>query len=143
MPRILDDHGWLRDIICNYEHISFNLGPTLLSWLQLHASETYEAILHADAISASHRSGHGNAIAQAYNHMIMPLASRRDKITQVVWGIEDFRNRFNRDPEGMWLPETAVDRETLEVLADHGILFTILAPTQARRFRALFIRSLD
>lgn len=134
--RILDNHGWLREIICNYAYISFNFGPTLLSWLETHTPETYETILQADSLSRSLRSGHGNAIAQPYNHMVMPLASRRDKITQVVWGIEDFRKRFRREPEGMWLPETAVDTETLEVLADHGISFTILAPGQASRFRS-------
>ena len=134
--RILDRKGRLRRITNNYNDISFDFGPTLLSWLQRHCPETYQAILHADKASQKTRSGHGNALAQAYSHMIMPLASRRDKITQVVWGIEDFAKRFNRDPEGIWLPETAVDVETLGVLADHGIRFTILAPRQARRFRA-------
>ncbi len=134
--RILDEHGRLADIINNYEHISFNFGPTLLSWMERHAAETYQAVLAADATSRTRRSGHGNAIAQAYHHMIMPLASRRDKITEVVWGIEDFSRRFRRDPEGMWLPETAVDTETLDILAQHGIRFTILAPRQAARFRS-------
>ncbi|MBI5569233.1 MAG: DUF3536 domain-containing protein [Desulfomonile tiedjei] len=134
--RLLDRRGRLRRIINNYEYISFDFGPTLLSWLQRHCPETYQAILDADKVSQKTRSGHGNALAHAYSHMIMPLASRRDKITQVVWGIEDFAKRFNRDPEGIWLPETAVDGETLAVLADHGIRFTILAPQQARRFRA-------
>ncbi len=134
--RILDAKGRLSDIINNYEHISFDFGPTLLSWLEQNAEETYQGILDADAMSIERRSGHGNALAQAYNHMIMPLASQRDKITQVVWGIEDFRKRFRRDPEGMWLPETAVDRQTLEIMARHGIKFTILAPRQAGRFRA-------
>jgi alpha-amylase/alpha-mannosidase (GH57 family) len=133
--RILDEKGRLVDLINNYEFMSFNIGPTLLAWLERHAADTYEAILEADASSRKARSGHGNAIAQPYNHMIMPLASSRDKITQVAWGIEDFRDRFQRDPEGMWLPETAVDTATLGVLADHGIAFTILAPGQARRFR--------
>jgi len=119
------------------EKISFNFGPTLLSWLQSHRPETYTKIVEADRVSRQQRDGHGNAIAQAYNHLIMPLASRRDKVTQVRWGIEDFRHRFGRDPEGMWLPETAADRETLAVLAENGITFTILAPTQARRVRAL------
>ncbi len=133
--RILDEQGWLRQIVNNYEYMSFNFGPTLLSWLEQHTPETYQAILEADKASRKRLSEHGNALAQPYNHMIMPLASRRDKITQIVWGIEDFASRFNRPPEGMWLPETAVDRETLEILAQHGILFTILAPAQARRFR--------
>ena len=133
--RILDPRGRLEDIINNYEHISFDFGPTLLSWLETHAVETYQAILEADALSRKQRSGHGNALAQAYNHMIMPLASSRDKLTQVVWGIEDFLKRFRRDPEGMWLPETAVDSETLEIMVEHGIRYTILSPSQARRFR--------
>lgn len=134
--RLLDHQGRLRNLINNYQYISFDFGPTLLSWLEKHAEETYQAILDADAESRKCRSGHGNAIAQAYNHLIMPLASSRDKRTQTIWGLEDFRKRFQRDPEGMWLPETAVDRETLEVLADNGIRFTILAPHQAKRFRA-------
>jgi alpha-amylase/alpha-mannosidase (GH57 family) len=133
--RILDHEGRLEDIINNYEHISFDFGPTLLSWLEKHAAETYQAILQADALSRKLRSGHGNALAHAYNHIIMPLASSRDKLTQVVWGIEDFRHRFRREPEGMWLPETAVDNETLEIMVEHGIRFTILSPVQARRFR--------
>ncbi|MGB6066741.1 MAG: DUF3536 domain-containing protein [Desulfomonilaceae bacterium] len=133
--RILDRRGRLADIINNYEHISFDFGPTLLSWLETHAVETYQAILEADELSRERRSGHGNALAQAYNHIIMPLASSRDKLTQVVWGIEDFRKRFRRDPEGMWLPETAVDSETLEIMVEHGIRYTILAPSQALKFR--------
>jgi alpha-amylase/alpha-mannosidase (GH57 family) len=133
--RILDAEGRLTDIINNYQYISFNFGPTLLSWMEKHAPETYQAIRDADALSRAARSGHGNAIAQAYNHMIMPLASTRDKITQVIWGLADFRKRFGRDPEGMWLPEAAVDTETLDILSRHGIRFTILAPHQARRFR--------
>ncbi len=119
------------------EKISFNFGPTLLSWLQSCRPETYAKIVEADRISQQQRGGHGNAIAQAYNHLILPLASRRDKVTQVRWGIEDFRHRFGRDPEGMWLPETAVDKETLAVLAEAGLKFTILAPTQARRIRPI------
>ncbi len=134
--RILDDQGRLRHVINNYEYISFDFGPTLLSWLEQKCPDTYRAILDADKLSMQKRSGHGNALAQAYNHMIMPLASYRDKITQTIWGIEDFVKRFGRRPEGMWLPETAVDGETLGVLIDHGIKFTILSPWQARRFRA-------
>jgi len=134
--RILDEKGRLSGIVNCYQHISFDFGPTLLTWLEKEAPKTYDAVLEADVVSQSLRSGHGNAIAQAYNHMIMPLASPRDRVTQVIWGIEDFRKRFQRDPEGMWLPETAVDRETLEIMVQHGIRFTILAPRQARRFRA-------
>lgn len=133
--RVLDGNGWIAEIINNYEHISFDFGPTLLRWLEEKAPETYQAILDADKQSCRERNGHGNAIAQAYHHLIMPLATRADKITEVIWGIEDFRQRFQRDPEGMWLPETAVDMETLDILAQHGILFTILAPGQAARFR--------
>jgi alpha-amylase/alpha-mannosidase (GH57 family) len=134
--RILDHFGLLTDIVNNYEYISFDFGPTLLSWLEEHAVDTYRAILEADAASVRKRSGHGNAIAQAYNHMIMPLASSRDKLTQIIWGIEDFKARFGREPEGMWLPETAADKETLQIMVDQGIRFTVLAPRQARRFRA-------
>ncbi|MFC1833931.1 DUF3536 domain-containing protein [Thermodesulfobacteriota bacterium] len=133
--RILDDRNRLEDVINNYEHISFNFGPTLLHWMEEHLPGTYELILEADRKSCETRSGHGNAIAQAYHHMIMPLASERDKITQVIWGMEDFRKRFGRDPEGMWLPETAVDPETLDIMAQYGIRYTILAPRQAQRFR--------
>src|SRR5512147_3234266 len=135
--RILDHEGRIVKITNNYARISFNFGPTLLSWMEQNAHRTYEAILDADAISRETFSGHGSAIAQAYNHMILPLATRRDKHTQVLWGIRDFQHRFQRDPEGMWLPETAVDIETLEVLADLGIKFTILAPHQAKQMRKL------
>jgi len=133
--KILDEHCRVRAVGNNYEKISFDIGPTLLSWLEEHARHTYQAILEADAVSNKRRSGHGNAIAAPYNHMIMPLASRRDKITQIIWGLEDFKKRFHRDSEGIWLPETAVDRETLEILAEYGIRFTILAPAQCARFR--------
>ncbi len=133
--RILDDQKRIVKIVSNYSRISFNFGPTLLAWMEAEAPETYRAILEADRESMAHFSGHGSAIAQAYSHMILPLASRRDKATQVAWGIIDFERRFGRKPEGMWLPETAVDTETLEVLAEQGIMFTILAPHQAARIR--------
>src|SRR5580658_7853247 len=119
----------------NYAKMSFNFGPTLLSWMKEQAPRIYQAILDADRGSGEQFSGHGSAMAQGYNHMILPLANRRDKVTQVKWGIADFESRFGRQPEGMWLPETAVDTETLEVLAEHGIRFTILAPRQAKRVR--------
>src|SRR5262249_28663233 len=119
----------------NYASISFNFGPTLLSWLKEQALHPYEAILEADKESHERFSGHGSALAQGYNHMILPLANRRDKVTQVKWGIKDFESRFTRAREGLWLPETAVDTETLEVLAENGIKFTILAPRQAKRVR--------
>jgi alpha-amylase/alpha-mannosidase (GH57 family) len=132
--RILDEHGRIVKIVNNYEAISFNVGPTLARWLQRHAPDTYEKIVQADRASTVAR-GYGNAIAQVYNHVIMPLASQRDKITQVRWGMADFARRFGRPPDGLWLPETAVDLETLAVLAECGIKFTILAPHQAARVR--------
>jgi alpha-amylase/alpha-mannosidase (GH57 family) len=133
--RILDAEQRVARIVNNYSEISFNFGPTLLSWMQSGAPETYQRILEADRASVERFSGHGSALAQCYNHMIMPLANLRDKHTQVLWGIRDFEYRFGRLPEGMWLPETAVDVETLEVLAEHGMRFTVLAPYQARRVR--------
>jgi len=133
--RILSPDNRITRIVNNYSRISFNVGPTLLSWMASRAPETYQAILDADRESQQRFSGHGSAIAQVYNHMIMPLANRRDKQTQVVWGIRDYEYRFHREPEGMWLAETAVDVETLEVLAANGIQFTVLAPSQARHER--------
>jgi alpha-amylase/alpha-mannosidase (GH57 family) len=133
--RILDKEGRISKIVNNYSKISFNIGPTLLSWMEKHEPQLYQQIIEADKISRRERDGHGNAIAQCYNHIIMPLASKRDKITQVVWGIRDFEMRFGRKPEGMWLPETAVDIETLDILSDHGIKFTILSPHQVHRVR--------
>ena len=134
--RILDPQNRIIKLLNNYSYISFNFGPTLLSWLKDQAPRVYGGILEADRQSQERYSGHGSAIAQGYNHMILPLANRRDKITQVKWGIRDFEARFGRRPEGMWLPETAVDTETLEVLAENGIQFTILAPRQAKRVRS-------
>ena len=131
--RILDGEGHIVKIVNNYSRISFNFGPTLLSWMEDNAPHTYAKILQADSESQQIFSGHGSAIAQAYNHIILPLATRRDKYTQVLWGIRDFERRFGRAPEGMWLPETAVDLETLEAVAELGIRFTILAPHQARQ----------
>ena len=133
--RILNEKGVIKNIISNYYKISFNFGPTLLSWMEIHDRETYEAILKADRDSAVHFNGHGSAIAQVYNHMILPLANSRDKETQIIWGIRDFEFRFKRKPEGMWLSETAVDLESLELLARHNIKFTILAPRQAKAIR--------
>lgn len=135
--RIFDSQGQIVQIANNYSKISFNFGPTLLSWLERHDPDTYHAILEADRLSADRFSGHGSALAQVYNHMIMPLATKRDKVTQVSWGLQDFRQRFKRNPEGMWLAETAVDLETLEVLAEFGIRFTLLAPRQAARVREM------
>jgi alpha-amylase/alpha-mannosidase (GH57 family) len=134
--RILDERDRIMRIVNNYARISFNFGPTLLSWLREHARETYDAVLDADRESIT-RFGHGSALAQAYNHLIMPLANARDRSTQVIWGIRDFAWRFDRRPEGMWLPETAVDTATLEDLAASDIRFTILAPNQAAAVRPL------
>src|SRR5215831_8635341 len=131
--RIQNAEGRILRIVNNYERISFNFGPTLLSWMETQAPRVYRAIVEADQASKERFSGHGSALAQAYHHLIMPLANRRDKHTQVAWGIRDFESRFGRFPEGMWLPETAVDIETLEILAEFGMKFTILAPRQARR----------
>lgn len=133
--RILDGSSKIVKIVNNYSHISFDFGPTLLSWMERNAQHAYELVLAADQMSQRLFSGHGSALAQAYNHMIMPLANGRDKRTQILWGIRDFQHRFRRDPEGMWLPETAIDVESLELLSDVGIRFTILAPHQARRMR--------
>lgn len=135
--RILDDDGRIEQIVNNYSRISFNFGPSLLSWMQEKDTRSYDAILRADQESQKRFSGHGSALAQAYNHLILPLASERDIETQVAWGVRDFERRFRRRPEGMWLPETAVDIRSLEALAEHGMLFTILAPHQARRVRRI------
>jgi alpha-amylase/alpha-mannosidase (GH57 family) len=135
VSRILDDQQRVVELVNNYAHMSFNFGPTLLKWMEEMAPKVYASIQQADQLSQEKFSGHGSAIAQAYNHMILPLANRRDKITQVKWGMRDFEYRFGRKSEGMWLPETAVNLETLEVLAECGIRFTILAPRQAKRVR--------
>lgn len=135
--RILDHENEIIKIVNNYAQISFNFGPTLLSWMEKHHPETYLSILQADKTSQERFTGHGSAIAQPYNHMIMPLANRQDKYTQVYWGIKDFRERFGRNPEGMWLPETAVDYATLETLVDSGIQYTILSPHQASKVRPI------
>ena len=135
--RILDHQGRITQIVNNYSKISFNFGPTLLAWLEKEEPNVYMAVLRADQESRGRFSGHGSALAQVYNHMILPLANTRDKYTQVHWGLRDFEHRFSRKPEGMWLPETAVDLETLDCLAAEGILFTILAPDQAKSIRPL------
>ena len=135
VSRILDGNERISELVNNYEKMSFNFGPTLLSWLERHRGDVYQQILQADRLSLAAHNGHGNAIAQCYNHAIMPLASERDKITQVRWGIADFEFRFGRKPKGMWLPETAVDLASLQVLGEHGIRFTILAPNQAQAVR--------
>ncbi len=135
--RVLNDRGELVEIVNNYEYLSFNIGPTLMSWLERYDVEVYQRIVEADRKSCDRLNGHGNAIAQVYNHIIMPLANERDKQTQIRWGKEDFRSRFGRDPEGMWLAETAVDYATLEALVAEGIKFIVLAPSQAERCRLI------
>lgn len=135
--RILNEQGEIARIVNNYSRISFNFGPTLLGWMQNAAPLTYRRILDADRASMDRFGGHGSAIAQVYNHIILPLAPTQDRITQVRWGIADFEHRFGRKPEGMWLAETAVDLESLDLLAQHGIRFTILAPHQCARVRPI------
>ena len=123
-------------VVNNYSNISFNFGPTLLSWLHKRQPRTYERVIEADKESALARSGHGNAIAQAYGHAILPLANERDRLTQTAWGIADFRHHFKREPESMWLPETACNDATLGMLIDFGLRYVVLAPDQAKRVRA-------
>jgi alpha-amylase/alpha-mannosidase (GH57 family) len=135
--RILNEEGKITDIVSNYAKISFNFGPTLLSWMEQNALDTHQAIIDADKESMTNFNGHGSAVAQVFNHIIMPLANRRDKETQIIWGLFDFKKRFGRNAEGIWLAESAVDTETLEICVDHGIKFTILAPSQAKRFRKI------
>ena len=125
--------GRIAELVNTLAEISFDVGPTLLEWMERSAPQTYAGILEADRLSSARHDGHGNAIAMPYHHTVLPLASRRDKVTEVRWGIADFRRRFGREPVGMWLPETAVDPETLDVLAAEGIRFTILAPHQVER----------
>ena len=142
-PSAAPDHDWNARITREsygplgpvYEYLSFDFGPTLLDWLEREARYVYNAVIHADHASVQ-RLGCGNALAMPYHHIILPLATRRDKETEVRWGIADFRRRFGRAPAGFWLPETAVDRETLEVLAAEGIAFTVLAPHQVSRIPA-------
>jgi hypothetical protein len=131
--RILDSEGRIERIVNNYARISFNFGPTLLAWLEAHRPEVYAAVLEADRQSAERFGGHGSALAQPYNHTILPLSNRRDKKTQIHWGLRDFERRFGRAAAGVWLPESAVDLESLDLLAEEGILFTILEPGQAQR----------
>lgn len=135
--RIQDSHGKILGIVNNYERISFNFGPTLLSWMEIYSPETYKEIIQADKKSVERFNGHGSAIAQVYNHIILPLANTEDKETQIIWGIEDFKKRFHRSPQGMWLAETAVDSESLELMVKHGIKFTILSPYQAHKIRPI------
>jgi len=133
--RLLDSEGKIANIVNNYERMSFNFGPTLLRWLKADRPDVYEAVRAADGASRERFGGHGAALAQAYSHLIMPLANEADKRTQVVWGLRDFAHHFGRAAEGMWLPETAVDLSSLTIMAEQGIKFTVLAPHQARRVR--------
>lgn len=135
--RIHDQHGHILKLINNYQYMSFDFGPTLLSWLESKHPWIYEQILDAHHMSQKRFEGHGNAMAQVYNHLIMPLASKRDKITQIRWGLADFKYRFGSEAEGMWLAETAVDMETLKLMALEGIKFTVLSPDQAHSVRSL------
>lgn len=133
--RVLDPAGRIRDIVNNFEHLSFNVGPTLLSWMQRRHPTIYQRILDADRRSRDQRGGHGNALAQAYNHIILPLANERDRATQIHWGLRDFELRFGRTAEGMWLAETAIHAGTVDALVASGVRFTVLSPYQARRVR--------
>jgi len=135
--RILDKERYIRKIVNNYARISFNIGPTLMSWLELNDAETYQRILDADQLSQVKFEGYGTALAQVHSHLILPLANQQDIETQIIWGIKDFQHRFQRHPEGMWLSETAVHTATLEALADNGIKYTLLAPRQAKAIRKI------
>jgi alpha-amylase/alpha-mannosidase (GH57 family) len=133
--RVLNVKNQITRIVNNYARISFNFGPTLLSWLKENAPRTYRMILDGEGRSRQRNRGHSSAMAQVYNHMILPLANARDRVTQIRWGIADYENSFGAPPEGMWLPETAADDATLEALAENGIRFTVLAPHQCKRIR--------
>ena len=133
----MNNKNQIQRIVNNYARISFNFGPTLLSWLKENAPRTYRMILDGERRSRKSYGGHSSAMAQVYNHVIMPLASTRDRITQIRWGIADYKHHYGAPPEGMWLAETAADMESLELLAQHGIKFTVLAPHQCRRIRPL------
>jgi len=135
--RLLDGWGRIRAISNNYRWMSFNFGPTLLDWIGENDPETLERILEADRQSQKDQNGHGNAIAQVYNHAILPLGTQRDRRTQIQWGLRDFERRFGRKAEGMWLAETAIDMATVVDLIEAGVKFTVLAPTQAERVREL------
>lgn len=137
VAKIVDNRNKILDVVNNYGYISFNFGPTLLSWMEEYAPLAYKRVIKADIESVGEHDGHGNAIAQVYNHMIMPLANEKDKQTQVIWGIKDFETRFGRKPEAMWLAETAVDDDTLRVLVENDIKYTILSPYQALKVKKI------
>ncbi|MGA2669525.1 MAG: glycoside hydrolase, partial [Ignavibacteria bacterium] len=134
---IIDDRGKIISVVNNYEYINFNFGPTLLSWIKSKHYDTFLKIVEADKESVRHHNGHGNAIAMAYNHMIMPLTNERDKVTQVRWGLKEFKYDFHRDAESMWLPETACNMPTVEVLINEGIKYIILDVGQAEMIRKI------
>ena len=134
---IIDDKGNVLKRVNNYQYMNFNFGPTLLNWIKDKHPKVFFKILEADEKSLLEHKGHGNAIAQVYNHIIMPLANRNDKITQVKWGLKYFKFYFARDSEGIWLSETACDMKTLEVLADEGVKYTILDPSQAEKIKSI------
>jgi alpha-amylase/alpha-mannosidase (GH57 family) len=135
--RIVNSKNQITRIVNNYARISFDFGPTLLSWLKENAPRVYRMILDGERRSRKSFKGHSSAMAQVYNHIILPLANRRDRITQIRWGIADYQFHYGAPPEGMWLAETAADAESLELLAQHGIKFTVLAPHQCRHIRPL------
>jgi alpha-amylase/alpha-mannosidase (GH57 family) len=135
--RIVNNKNQIQRIVNNYARISFNFGPTLLSWLCDNAPRTYRMVLDGERRSRKSYDGHSSAMAQVYNHIILPLASPRDRVTQIRWGIADYERHYGAPPEGMWLAETAADTESLELLAQHGIKFTLLAPHQCKRIRPL------
>ncbi|MBW2537806.1 MAG: DUF3536 domain-containing protein [Deltaproteobacteria bacterium] len=137
--RIFNDGGLVTDIVNNYCYLSYNFGPTLLSWMQERQPDIYRQVLAADKHSVVAR-GHGNAIAQGYSHAILPLCNARDLRTQIRWGVRDFVYRFERDPEALWLPETAINAAVVQALIEAGLRFVILAPGQARRVRPLSVR---
>jgi len=135
--RLMDSQGRITVLANNYARMSFNFGPTLLAWMKDRCPTAYADVLEGDRQSLERFGGHGSAIAQAYNHPILPLCNDRDRRTQVRWGIQDFEHRFGRSPEGMWMPETAACTATLEALASEGILFTIMAPRQCAAVRRI------
>src|ERR1039457_24994 len=135
--RVVNNKNQITRIVNNYARMSFNFGPTLLSWLKENAQRTYRMVLDGERRSRKAFNGHSSAMAQVYNHIILPLASQRDRTTQIRWGIADYEHHYGAPPEGMWLAETAADTETLELMAGEGIRFTVLAPHQCNRIRPL------
>ncbi len=135
--RVVDGAGVITDIVDNYASMSFNFGPTLLAWLEKAQPAAYARLIESDKDSLARLDGHGNAIAQAFHHAILPLASSRDRDTEIRWGLADFRKRYSREAEGLWLPECAADDATLAAVADHGVKFVILEPHQADAVRPL------